>query len=63
MLFAITASKRSMLTVFLAYLLLQYTVEDENEHALQRVKDGEQVRHDDCALVDVHQSKSPGEAQ
>lgn len=45
------------------HLLLQYAVKDEDEHALQRVEDGEQVGHDDGALVDVHQAKGPGQAQ
>lgn len=49
--------------VCLAHLLLQYAVEDEDEHALQRVEDGEQVRHDHGTFVDVHQAESPGEAQ
>lgn len=44
------------------HLLLQYAVKDEDEHALQRVEDGEQVGHDDGALVDVHQAKGPGQA-
>lgn len=42
------------------YLLLQYAVEDEDKHALQGVENGEEVGHDNSALVDVHQSKSPG---
>lgn len=45
------------------YLLLQHAVEDEDEHSLQRIEDGEQVRHDHRALVDVHKTKGPGEAQ
>lgn len=46
-----------------SHLLLQYAVEDEDEHALQRVEDGEKVSHDDGALIDVHQPESPCEAQ
>lgn len=42
------------------YLLLQYAVEDEDKHALQGVENGEEVGHDNGALIDVHQSKSPG---
>ena len=38
-------------------------MEDEDEHALQGVEDGEQVGHDHRALVDVHQAERPGEAQ
>ncbi len=45
------------------YLLLQSTVEDEDEHALEGVKGGEEVGHDDGALVDVHKAESPGQAQ
>lgn len=45
------------------YLLLQHTVEDEDEHSLQGVEDGEQVGHDHRALVDIHQAKGPGKAQ
>lgn len=51
------------LSVCLPHLLLQYAVKDEDEHALQRVEDGEKVGHDDGALVDVHQAESPGQAQ
>lgn len=29
------------------YLLLEQTVEDEDEHPLQHVEDGEEVGHDD----------------
>lgn len=47
----------------LPHLLLQYAVKDEDEHALERVEDGEEVGHDDGALVDVHQAESPGKAQ
>lgn len=45
------------------YLLLQHAVEDEDEHALQRVEDGEEVGHDHRALVDVHEAEGPGQAQ
>ncbi len=45
------------------YLLLQHTVEDENEHALKGVEDGEKVGHDHGALVDIHQAKGPSQAQ
>lgn len=38
-------------------------MEDEDEHSLQGVEDGEQVRHDHRALVDVHETEGPGEAQ
>lgn len=53
----------SFISTCLPHLLLQYTVEDEDKHALQRVEDGEEVGHDHGALVDVHESKSPGQAQ
>lgn len=45
------------------YLLLKHTVEDKDEHPLQGVEDGEQVGHDHCALVDIHQAKGPRQAQ
>lgn len=38
-------------------------MEDEYEHALQGVEDGEEVGHDDRALVDVHQAEGPCQAQ
>ncbi len=44
-------------------LLLQDAVKYEDEHALQRVKDGEEVRHDHCTLVNIHQAERPGQAQ
>lgn len=34
------------------YLFLQGTVEDEDKHALERIKDGEEVSHDYCVLID-----------
>lgn len=43
-----------------ADLLLQHTVEDEDEHSLQGVEDSEEVGHHHCALVDVHEAESPG---
>lgn len=45
------------------YLLLQHAVEDEDEHPLQGVEDGEEVSHDHRALVDVHEAEGPGQAQ
>lgn len=50
-------------SVCLPHLFLQDTVKDEDEHALQGVEDGEEVGHDDGALVDVHQPERPGQAQ
>lgn len=38
-------------------------MEDEDKHALQGVENGEEVGHDNGALIDVHQSKSPGKTQ
>lgn len=26
-------------------------MEDEDKHALERIKDGEEVSHDDCVLI------------
>ncbi len=45
------------------HLLLQDAVKYEDEHSLQRVKDGEEVCHDDCTLIDIHQPKCPGQPQ
>lgn len=45
---------------YLSHLLLKDAVEDEDEHALQRVEDGEEVGHDDGALVNVHEAERPG---
>lgn len=38
-------------------------MEDEDEHPLQGVEDGEEVRHDHGALIDVHQAKGPGQSK
>lgn len=45
------------------YLLLEETVEDEDEHPLQRVEDGEEVGHDDGRIVQEEQPEGPGEAK
>lgn len=45
------------------YLLLQGTVEDEDEDALERIEDGEEVSHDDCVLINKQKAKSPGQPQ
>ena len=45
-----------------AYLLLEQTVEDEDEHALQSVEDGEEVSHDNGGLVEKEQPKRPCQA-
>lgn len=49
--------------VSVCHLLLQDAVKYEDEHSLQRVKDGKEVGHDDCTLIDIHQSKCPGQPQ
>lgn len=38
-------------------------MEDEDEHALEGVEGGEQVRHDDRLLVDEEKTECPGEAE
>lgn len=45
------------------YLLLEETVEDEDEHPLQRVEDGEEVGHDHERIVQEKQPERPGEAE
>lgn len=45
------------------YLLLEEAVEDEDEHPLQRVEDGEEVGHDDGRVVQEEQPERPGEAE
>lgn len=44
-------------------LLLQHAVKYEDEHALERVEDGEEIRHYDCALVDIHEAERPSQTQ
>lgn len=46
-----------------ADLLLEETVEDEDEHPLQGVEDGEEVRHHDGGVVEEKQAKGPGQPQ
>lgn len=38
-------------------------MEHEDEHPLQRVEDGEEVRHDDGGVVEEEEAKSPSQAQ
>lgn len=38
-------------------------MEDEDEHPLQRVEDGEEVRHHDGRLVEEEQAEGPREPQ
>lgn len=45
------------------HLLLKETVEDEDEHALQGVEDGEEVGHDHGRLVEEEQAKGPRQSQ
>lgn len=45
------------------YLLLQGTVEDEDEHALEGIEDGEEVSHDYGVLIDKQKAESPGQPQ
>lgn len=45
------------------YLFLEEAVEDKDEHPLQSVEDGEEVRHDNGGLVEEEQTKGPGQTQ
>lgn len=45
------------------YLFLEETVEHEDEHPLQRVEDGEEVRHDDGGVVEEEEAEGPRQAQ
>lgn len=38
-------------------------MEDEDEHPLQCVEDGEEVSHDDGRVVQEEQAERPGEAE
>lgn len=38
-------------------------MEDKDEHPLQSVEDGEEVRHDNGGLVEEEQTKGPGQTQ
>lgn len=44
-------------------LFLQRTVEDEDEHALEGIKGGEKIRHDDGVLIDEEEAEGPGQTQ
>lgn len=41
------------------YLLLQGTVEDEDEHALEGIESSEEVGHDYCVLINEEEAKGP----
>lgn len=45
------------------YLIIHETVEEEDEHPLKYIEDGEDVSKDDHIGVDVRQSKHPGDTQ
>lgn len=38
-------------------------MENEDKHSLQRIENGEEIGHDDCAFINVHESKGPGQSQ
>jgi len=38
-------------------------VEDEDEHSLEGVEYGEEVRHDNRGLIDEEETEGPGETQ
>lgn len=46
----------------LSYLFLEDTMENEYKHSLQRIEYGEEIRHDDCAFINIHESKCPGQS-
>lgn len=46
-----------------SYLFLEEAVEDEDEHPLQRVEDGEEVSHHDGRIVEEEQAKGPRQPQ
>lgn len=37
-------------------------MENEYKHSLQRIEYGEEIRHDDCAFINIHESKCPGQS-
>ena len=45
------------------YLFLQEAVEDEDEHALEGVEDGEEVGRDHRGVADEEEAEGPGKAQ
>lgn len=45
------------------YLLLKETVEDEDEHPLQSVEDGEEVSHHNGSVIEEKQTKGPCQPQ
>lgn len=45
------------------YLLLQSTVEDKDEHALEGVEGGKEVGHDYCVLIDKKKAERPRQSQ
>lgn len=46
----------------LSYLFLEDTMENEYKHSLQRIEYGEEIRHDDCAFINIHESECPGQS-
>lgn len=49
--------------IFCRYLSRQHAEEDEDEHALEGVGDGEQVGSEGGLVKDVQHSKGPGGSQ
>lgn len=45
-----------------SYLFLEDTMENEYKHSLQRIEYGEEIRHDDCAFINIHESECPGQS-
>ena len=46
-----------------SYLFLEEAVEDEDEHPLQSVEDGEEVSHHNGRFIEEEQAKGPCEPQ
>lgn len=46
----------------MSYLFLEDTMENEYKHSLQRIKYGEEIGHDDCAFINIHESECPGQS-
>lgn len=48
-----------LLLICFCYLLLQCTVEDEDEHALEGIEGSEQVGHNHCVVINKEETKGP----
>lgn len=50
-------NKRAASLGVFTYFLLESTVKDENEHSLESIKDGEEIRHHNSLLINKKQPK------